>query len=188
MSDVWDEVGKLLAERGGPGGGLTSGEQGAIQGLLEDALASPDREGLRRAAEVLEQAFRALLARLPPEARSAAVGGPCEPALRDAYLLGQIGMAQGLASFACQVRTDAAFADETLAGERGAVARALAGGGADLASVAAATGLPETRASEVVRDMIRAGSADFRREAGRTLYFLTPPATVVVRAAMPSGR
>lgn len=175
---MWDEVEAMLLE---PRMGLMSGDKEAVNGLLEDAMASPGKDDLVRASQALERVYRTLLARLSPEVRDSVMGRG-DPRFREAYLLGQVDTMQSLTAYAARVRPDDDFRASLGHGPQGEVARALLDGEADPAAVAGATGLPAAAVDAALRGMIQAGSVDFRHAGGKAVYFLTPPASAVLEA------
>jgi hypothetical protein len=177
MTDIWTDVAEAFEPSQPPGEAIKT--TSALYALLEDALAKPDKAGLLLASTALEKVIRRMVA--THESLSEGVVRGKDEELQRAYLLGQISMAQGLASHAHSVRTDPDFASKLTSGNTGDVAHYLGDKTLDRPAIADALGLPQEAIDPILTEMITDGSVDYRTHSGRPMYFLTPPARAVLR-------
>lgn len=148
--------------------------------MIQDCEGGTKAE-LQEFAQFLEKLFREQFRAVSTEVREAIVDKKnASPELRQAYVMGQLSLAQSLISSMCYKRADDTFVPTLLQRKyRDIVKHLLAKDmtGVDLARLTKST--PETisRKMRVLREM---GAADFRKDGTHTVNFLTHVAKAVL--------
>jgi len=159
--------------------GVPADKAGTILAMkVTDAVNNRKRADLAAAHEALDALFRDHLAKAPKEVRDAVLGrAPEDSPLAQAYLLGQISVAQTVAATELTRRPaegfEEAFEDPTVT----AIIDTVGHGQMSVHAIARETGFQEGVVRSTLHKMTGLGISDWRRGDGEepeVEYFMTP--------------
>lgn len=162
--------------------GLSAEMLSLIAARLEEALSDARDAPLAGLKGQLGEGLRAALARAPEEVIAAIRAASATDPHRNAYLLGQIGMAHNIAMRAGDRRLGEAFGEALASDGLAPYVAALLEGQLTNSELAARTGERLETVSRKLRKLRDLGAADFRRDGQMVHNFLTAPAQAVARA------
>jgi len=149
---------------------------------LEDALYAPRKGELVAVGEQLDALLRHVLASAPDAMRAAVLREEGDPAIRAAFLLGNLSFAHQFAATVAGKRPDDEFFTAFADAQVKKVVTCLVGGPRTADELAAETALALAEVRAKMRALTGLGIVDFRKrfgpgaETGIAEYFLTPAA------------
>lgn len=163
-------------------GHLPSSFFSSVVSHLHDALSTPTSDLARVLENELSQVISRVLKHADPQAMAVGQGRVNSGALADAYAMGQLSMAQQLASQAAHAGVDQDFLDAFKTGKFIPFLNALFDAELNNKELKAIVGQTEENVSRRMKELRALGISDFRKDGTLVYNFLTPVARQIMSA------